>query len=324
MEGSSQYQRLWQFMYNYFTKTKGLNNLIWLNPQCGTVSSAYFPGSAWCDFTGGDTYGTGLHADIFNGCKAFAGSMPIALHECGYIPDPGQLQSQGINFVLFSNWNNQWLTNQGTSYINTVYSHSFVITRDELPNLKSGSTVTSPPSETAAPTAVPGQTAAPTATPASGGSCGTCNWYGTNYPLCCTTTSGWGWENSQSCVSQSTCNSQSGGTVTAAPTTLPSGTAAPTATPASGGGSNGCTCVAGCSSQTTVSSSFTKDGVGEFCFVASSLGSYINSWNLDSLVVNGTSYTNKYANVSSLPKNSDGKYYIYYKGSYSWCHFEAK
>jgi hypothetical protein len=144
MEGSSQYQRLWQFMYNYFTKTKGLNNLIWLNPQCGTVSSAYFPGSAWCDFTGGDTYGTGLHADILNACKSFAGSMPIALHECGYIPDPGQLQSQGINFVLFSNWNNQWLTDQGASYINTVYNHSFVITRDELPNLKgTGSTTTS-------------------------------------------------------------------------------------------------------------------------------------------------------------------------------------
>ena len=35
-----------------------------------------------------------------------------------------------------------------------------------------------------------------------------CNWYGTNYPLCVTTQSGWGWENQQSCISRTTCNSQ--------------------------------------------------------------------------------------------------------------------
>jgi hypothetical protein len=35
--------------------------------------------------------------------------------------------------------------------------------------------------------------------------CGTCNWYGTNYPVCCNTTSGWGWENNASCISASTC-----------------------------------------------------------------------------------------------------------------------
>ncbi len=37
-----------------------------------------------------------------------------------------------------------------------------------------------------------------------------CNWYGTLYPSCQTTTSGWGWENSKSCISNSTCNSQNG------------------------------------------------------------------------------------------------------------------
>jgi hypothetical protein len=35
-----------------------------------------------------------------------------------------------------------------------------------------------------------------------------CNWYGTNYPLCATTQSGWGWENQQSCISRATCTSQ--------------------------------------------------------------------------------------------------------------------
>lgn len=38
--------------------------------------------------------------------------------------------------------------------------------------------------------------------------CGICNWYGTQYPTCCTTTSGWGWESNMSCISPSTCASQ--------------------------------------------------------------------------------------------------------------------
>lgn len=42
----------------------------------------------------------------------------------------------------------------------------------------------------------------------SGGSGEACNWYGTVYPLCVTTTNGWGWEDNQSCISRSTCESQ--------------------------------------------------------------------------------------------------------------------
>lgn len=38
-----------------------------------------------------------------------------------------------------------------------------------------------------------------------------CNWYGTRYPTCQNQTSGWGWENSKSCISTTTCNSQQSG-----------------------------------------------------------------------------------------------------------------
>lgn len=42
--------------------------------------------------------------------------------------------------------------------------------------------------------------------PVTGGS--QCNWYGTLYPLCENTESGWGWENNESCIAPSTCSSQ--------------------------------------------------------------------------------------------------------------------
>lgn len=38
-----------------------------------------------------------------------------------------------------------------------------------------------------------------------------CNWYGTLYPLCVTTQSGWGWENNKSCIARSTCVNVVGG-----------------------------------------------------------------------------------------------------------------
>jgi len=83
----------------------------------------------------------------------------------------------------------------------------------------------------------------------------------------------------------------------------------------------GCTCDAGCDSRTTISIPFTQDGEGEYCWETSSLGDYINSWNLDKLEVNDVDYTNSWSN--SFPDKIDGKYYIYYKGSYPWSHFEA-
>lgn len=38
-----------------------------------------------------------------------------------------------------------------------------------------------------------------------------CNWWGTRYPICTATASGWGWENNRSCITTSTCNSQGTG-----------------------------------------------------------------------------------------------------------------
>ena len=90
------------------------------------------------------------------------------------------------------------------------------------------------------------------------------------------------------------------------------------------GGSTGCTCDAGCSTRTTITPDFAKDGSGTYCWEATSLGSYINSWNLDALKVNGVDLTNKYVSSSNLPAKIGGKYYVYYKGSHDWSHFEAK
>jgi hypothetical protein len=85
----------------------------------------------------------------------------------------------------------------------------------------------------------------------------------------------------------------------------------------------GCTCAVGCESRTIIAADFVKEGTGEFCWESTNLGTYINNYNMDVLNINGMNYTGMYVFTSTIPK-IEGRYYVYYKGSYPWSHFEAK
>nr|AQQ75130.1 hypothetical protein [uncultured bacterium] len=76
-----------------------------------------------------------------------------------------------------------------------------------------------------------------------------------------------------------------------------------------------------CSPATAISVPFAKDGAGTFCYQATSLCSYINSWNMTTLSINGNNYTNIYVVSSSIPALNGG-YTITYNGPYAWSHFE--
>jgi hypothetical protein len=80
-----------------------------------------------------------------------------------------------------------------------------------------------------------------------------------------------------------------------------------------------------CSPVTSIISvPFTFDGAGTACWQTSSLGNYINSWNLDSLTINGVEYKNRWIGPPFPPAPIDGKWYIGYKASFPWSHFEMK
>jgi hypothetical protein len=89
----------------------------------------------------------------------------------------------------------------------------------------------------------------------------------------------------------------------------------PTATP----GSGACSPVTG-----TITAPFSYDGAGTFCWQIASIPSYINSWNLTSLKINGVDFSNIYAFSTSLPPKVNGYWYVSYSGAYPWSHFEAK
>lgn len=75
-----------------------------------------------------------------------------------------------------------------------------------------------------------------------------------------------------------------------------------------------------CSAYTAITLPFSQDGSGDYCWVTSGSVSYINSWNLSTLEINGQDFTNTWSN--SMPARIDGNYYIYYSGPYAWSHVE--
>lgn len=106
-------------------------------------------------------------------------------------------------------------------------------------------------------------------------------------------------------------------TPTRTPTTGPTTTRTPTATIVVV--DTVCTPV-----TSTITAPFTFDGAGQYCWQASTLATYINSWNTTSINVNGVDYTNLYTAVSSLPAKIGGYWYIGYNSAVAWGHFEAK
>lgn len=113
------------------------------------------------------------------------------------------------------------------------------------------------------------------------------------------------------------------GTITRTPTNGPSltptRTATITLTPTSTVALTTCSPV-----SYTITTPFTFDGAGSFCWQTSALGSYINSWNTSSVMVNAINITNTYVPAASYPAKVNGFYYIGYNSNSAWGHFETK
>lgn len=134
--GGASFVKLWKFMFDYFTKTKGLHNLLWFLGYDGSPNAAYNPGEGYFDMVGSDTYsGGGTYAAQYNSCKTIHGTtIPIALHECGVAPDPAANFAQNLMFAWFMVWHTSHIKGMDKTLLSKIYNEPEAITRDELPN----------------------------------------------------------------------------------------------------------------------------------------------------------------------------------------------
>lgn len=135
---STQFKQLWVFMFNYFTKTKGLNNIVWLMPFSGSPNSGWLPDRATIDIAGPDTYATNQpFSSLYSSARSIVGTtMPIPLHETGVVPQPSQMFPTAAPWVLWNIWAGYQISNNSLSNIRSAYASSYTITRDEIPSLK--------------------------------------------------------------------------------------------------------------------------------------------------------------------------------------------
>jgi mannan endo-1,4-beta-mannosidase len=137
---------LWRNMFGYFTKTKGLHNLVWIySPNMGRSAGDYYPGDDYADMVGLDAYTDFVDTDHIRGFAALLKTgKPAGFGEFGpHGPSkpPGTYDytkfSAGLaaNFpqaVFFMSWNEKW---SPANNLNSkeFYNDPLIITRDDLP-----------------------------------------------------------------------------------------------------------------------------------------------------------------------------------------------
>lgn len=137
--GSDNFVKLWQLMYSRYTDYWGLDNLIWVYGYSGNGGemAAWYPGDAYVDLLGADSYDAGPNNDLFVECEEVAPEgMPIVFHECGSIPTQEELVSTQTDWLFFMTWHTDWLTDTASNSeekLNEIYNSEYFITLDELP-----------------------------------------------------------------------------------------------------------------------------------------------------------------------------------------------
>ncbi|HEX8350141.1 MAG TPA: glycosyl hydrolase [Hymenobacter sp.] len=137
-QGPEKFKRLWITMYDYYTKKRKLNNLIWVLCYTGKPDAAWYPGDQYVDIAGADTYSrdNAPQAPMYQAMQTIvADRMPITYHECGIPPDPDACLKQGTMWSWWMEWHTSHLQKLDPKYLRYLYGHELVITKDEVPDI---------------------------------------------------------------------------------------------------------------------------------------------------------------------------------------------
>lgn len=138
--------KLWRQEFDYFTKTRKLNNLLWVYaPNHGRNTAAYYPGDDYADIVGLDAYTDFIDAEHIHGYPEVAAlDKPFGFTEFGphgASDPPGNygytnfINGVRANFpktVFFMSWNAKWgmETNMDVA---ALLNDPWIVNREDLP-----------------------------------------------------------------------------------------------------------------------------------------------------------------------------------------------
>lgn len=145
-KGAAPCKKLWQVMFDRMVNYHGLHNLIWVWTR-EPNDDAWYPGDEYVDIVGRDIYRTGDHASQvleFNDMTSrYGGKKMITISECGSMPDVANLEKDAAGWSWFMVWNGDFVRkseNNSLDLWKKMFASPYVLTLDEMPNLKTYTT----------------------------------------------------------------------------------------------------------------------------------------------------------------------------------------
>ncbi|WP_270166394.1 glycosyl hydrolase [Paenibacillus sp. SYP-B4298] len=153
--GAEVYKQMWDLLYTELTQTYGLHNLIWThNSYVYSTSPAWYPGDDKVDLIGFDKYNTIYNRDdglsgvpnedaisstFYQLVELTGGAKMVAMTENDTVPSLQNLMDEKSGWLYFLPWYGEFLMSSAYNYpetLTTLYQSEYVITLDELPDLK--------------------------------------------------------------------------------------------------------------------------------------------------------------------------------------------
>jgi len=143
--------KLWRMMFDYFTRQRKLDNLIWVySAGVGKTKTleyrrGFYPGAKYVDISGIDIYGVDFRKDVekywayYNVMAKVSPGKMLALGECDAVPDPDKTRAGKLPKWLYAlPWWGTPSRRRPPDWALMTMRHDFVVTLDEMPALGSG------------------------------------------------------------------------------------------------------------------------------------------------------------------------------------------
>lgn len=134
-KGPEPFKKLWRLMFNRFTNTHKLHNLIWVYTSAGNMN--WYPGDDVVDIVGTDSYPqagdslSGLWEDLRG---KFDGKKMLALTEIGGAPDIEKMRYYDVRWAYFMSWEGSEVgpTSVPKEMLAKTYRSPLVVNQDQL------------------------------------------------------------------------------------------------------------------------------------------------------------------------------------------------
>ncbi len=138
--------KVWRHMFDYFSKTKGLDNLLWVySPNHGDKTAAYYAGDHYVDLVGLDAYTDFVETTHIRGFADMAKiEKPFGFTEYGphgaqnppgdydYLRFLEGVKKDFSRAVFFMSWDGKWSLARNNK-VKEMLTDAWIVNRDALP-----------------------------------------------------------------------------------------------------------------------------------------------------------------------------------------------